>query len=154
MKSLFAIEVLTMDEKKSLLVTLIQKENISATVTLSEKLGVEPNVVVSMINDLLVTGELIGSLTEDSSRFYKSSVKISTAPTIPREEKLPKFLSYDTKPGKVITVIGFFILAGGVIINALATDVTEQNYAAILILIGLFVFLLGLYLVARRGAPD
>ena len=143
-----------MEDKKSLLVNLILNKNISAIVTLSEKLGIEPDDVVSMLNELLISGELIGSLTEDGSRFFKSSVKVSNAPIIHRDEKLPKFLSYNTKPGKVIAIIGFLVLAGGLIANALAADVTEQNFAAILILVGLLVFLIGLYLVARRGTPD
>jgi hypothetical protein len=145
---------MTMEEKKSQLVNLILNKNISATVTMSEKLGVDTSDVISMINELLVTGDLSGSLTEDGSRFYKSSVKVSTAPTIPRDEKLPKFLSYDTRPGKVIAIIGFLVLAGGVVVNAFAADISDQNLAALLILIGLLVFLIGLYFVARRGTLD
>jgi multisubunit Na+/H+ antiporter MnhB subunit len=63
-------------------------------------------------------------------------------------------MSYNSKPGKTIALIGFLVLAGGVIINASATDIQEQNIAAVLILIGLLVFLIGLYFIARRETPD
>ncbi len=148
------IEVLTLEEKKSQLIRLIMIENISAIVTMSDKLGIDPDRVILLINELLSAGELEGSLTEDCSRFFKSTVKVSTAPVISREEELPDFLTYTTRPGKVVAVIGFLILAGGLIVNAFALDIEEQNFAAILILIGLLVFLIGLYLIARRGTPD
>jgi hypothetical protein len=147
-------EDLIMEDKKSQLLKLILKENISAIVTMSEKLDAKPSDVISMINTLLSTGELEGSLTEDGSRFFKSSVKVSAAPLIHREEEPPKFLSYNARPGKVIAVIGFLVLIGGVIINAIASNADVQNFAAILMLIGLPVFLIGLYLIARRGTPD
>jgi len=148
------IEVVTMEDKKSQLVELILVQNISAIVTLSERLNIDQDDVIVMINDLLSTGELQGSLTEDSTRFFKSSVKVSVAPVIEREEKLPSFLTYNTKPGKVTALIGFLVLAGGLTVNAFAQDIAEQNFAAILILIGLLVFLIGLFLIARRDTPD
>ena len=143
-----------MEGKKSQLIKLIQTENISAIVTMSEKLKVDPEDVIIIINELLSSGVLQGSITEDGSRFFKSTVKVSAAPVIQRDDELPKFLSYNTRPGKFTAVIGFLILAGGVIFNAFASNIEEQNFATIFILIGLLVLLVGLYLIARRGTPD
>jgi hypothetical protein len=147
-------EVVKLEEKKSQLKQLILKENISAIVVISEKLSIDPETAIAMIDELITEGQMIGSFSEDKSRFFKSAVTVSKAPVIPREEKPPEFMSYNSKPGKVMASIGFLILAGGVIINAFATDIQEQTFASILILIGLLVFLIGLYSIARRGAPD
>lgn len=148
------IEVVTMEDKKSQLVKLILSDNISAIVTMGEKLNIDPEDVTLLINELLSAGELLGTISKDGSRFFKTNVRVSEAPVIPRDEELPKFLSYNTKPGKVISVIGFLVLVGGLTINAIARDLTEQNFAAILIFIGLLVFLIGLYMIAKRGTPD
>ena len=143
-----------MEDKSELLTKLILQENISAIVVLSERTGLKTDDVVDMINELVSKGRLNGTLTEDGSRFFKSTVKVSDARVIPRDEKLPAFLSYNTKPGRVTAIVGLLILASGVIVTILATDLQEQNFAALLILIGLVVFLLGLYFIARRGSPS
>jgi len=143
-----------LEDKKSELVKLISEQNISAIVTLSERLSINTEDVIVLINELLSMGELEGSLTDDSSRFFKSSVKVSIAPVISREDELPSFLTYNTRLGKIVTLIGFLVLAGGLIVNAFAQDIQEQNFAAILILLGLLVFFIGLYWITRRGTPD
>jgi hypothetical protein len=121
---------------------------------LSERTGLKTDDVADLINELMSKGKLNGTLTEDSSRFFKSTVKVSDARVIPREEKLPEFLSYNTKPGKVTAIVGFLILASGGLATVLASDLQEENFAALLIFVGLLVFLLGLYFIARRGSPS
>jgi hypothetical protein len=143
-----------MDDKEQLLHDLILKENLSAIVTIAERLSIEPDEVRLIIMDLLGRGELNGNLAEDGQRFFKSTIKVSSAPVIYRHEEQPGFLTYNAKPGKIIAIIGFFILAAGVTMNAFASDIQEQNLAIVLILVGLMSFLIGLYLIARRGTPD
>ena len=109
--------------------------------------------VVQEINELLDSGELKGTLTEDGKRFFKSDVKLSKAPTIERTDAPPSFLGFNTKPGLTTALVGFLIIAGGVVVNAYAADATEQNFAAILILVGLFITIAGLYFVSRRQTP-
>ena len=143
-----------MEDKGELLTRLILQENISAIAILRERTGLKTDDVIDMINELMGKGKLNGTLTEDGSRFFKSTVKVSDARVIPRDEKLPEFLSYNTKPGKVTAIVGFLILASGAVVTVFASDLQEQNFAALLMLIGLLVFLLGLYFIARRGAPS
>ena len=81
-------------------------------------------------------------------------MKVSVAPVISREDEQPGFLTYNTRPGKIIALIGFLVLAGGLTFNTFVQDIQGQNFAAILILVGLLVFLIGLYWIARRGTPD
>ena len=143
-----------MEEKKKMLINLVFEHNVSAIVTMSEKLKVEPEVVIELINELVSEGKLQGTITEDESRFFRSDAKVSDAPVIERVDKLPEFLAYNTRPGYVISIIGAIILVGGALVNANATDVSEQNFAAGLFLIGLLILFGGLYLVAKRNPPD
>ena len=143
-----------MSEKKEMLVNLIVKLNVSAIITLSEKLEIEPEAVIELIDELITEGKLKGTVTEDQKRFFRSDAKVSDAPVIEREDRMPEFLSYNTKPGYVIAIIGALILVGGVLVNANATDAPEQSFAAGLFLIGLAILFSGLYFVARRKTPD
>lgn len=143
-----------MSEKKEKLVSLVTEHNVSAIITMSEKLKIKPEEVLELINELLSEGKLLGTITEDNKRFFRSDAKVSHAPVIEREEAVPKFLNYNTKPGYIIAIIGGIILGSGAVINNYAIDSTEQDIAAILFLIGLFVLFFGLFLVAKRNTPD
>ncbi|TFH10042.1 MAG: hypothetical protein E4H14_03350 [Candidatus Thorarchaeota archaeon] len=143
-----------MSEKKEMVVNLIVKRNVSAIITLSEKLEIETEAVIELINELISEGKLQGTFTEDGKRFFRSDAKVSDAPVIEREDIMPEFLSYNTKPGYVIAIIGALILGGGAIVNIYATDATEYDFAAILFLIGILILFTGLYLVAKRNPPS
>jgi len=143
-----------MSEKKEPLVKLIVDLNISAIVTMSEKLDVAPEEIIKLIDELISEGRIYGTITEDGKRFFKSDAKVSDAPVIERSQTMPEFLSYNTRPGYVIAIIGAIILGVGAMVNSYATDAAEQNFAAILFLFGLLILFGGLYLVARRKTPD
>lgn len=143
-----------MSEKEKKLVSLVVELNVSAIVTLSEKLEIEPEAVIEMINELISDGKLQGTITEDGKRFFRSDAKVSDAPVIEREDTIPEFLSYNTRPGYIVAIIGAVILVSGGIVNVNAADAVEQNFAAGLFLLGLAVLFAGLYYVARRNTPD
>ena len=142
-----------MSDKKEELLHLVKNENVSAIETLVNRLELTSDEVVQLIESLLESGELKGTLTEDRKRFFKTDVELSKAPTIERADAPPSFLDFNTRPAFVIALIGFLIVAGGVIVNVYAADIVEQNFAAILILIGLFIAIAGLYGVSRRQTP-
>ncbi|MBE0526570.1 MAG: hypothetical protein IH631_06475 [Candidatus Thorarchaeota archaeon] len=143
-----------MNEKKEMLVSLVNEHNVSAIITMSEKLKIEPEEVVELINELLSEGKLQGTITEDNMRFFKSDAKVSDAPVIEHEEKLPEFLTYDTRPGFAISIFGVIVLVGGSLVSIYASDTSEQDFAAGLFLIGLLIMFGGLYLVAKHKTPD
>jgi hypothetical protein len=143
-----------MENKKQSLLNLILAENLSAIVTMANRLKIKPEEVRTLIRELLTKGELEGSLTEDGQRFYKSSITVSTAPVIHRDEKQPDFLAYDTRPGTIVAVIGFSILIIAVAMTAFNASIIMQNLAVMLIFVGLIIFLSGLYLIARRNTPS
>ncbi len=143
-----------MNENKEKLVNLVVEHNVSAITILSEKLKLDPEAVIELINELVSENELHGVISEDGKRFFSSDAKVSDAPVIHRDDKQLEFLSYDTRPGKVIAIIGFIVLIGAVLVNNYATDVNEHDFAAILFFVGLTIFLGGLYLVTKRDTPD
>ena len=143
-----------MSEKKAKLVNLVVEHNVSAIVTLSEKLGIEPENVIELIKDLIFDGKLQGTITEDDKRFFRSDAKVSDAPVIEREDTMPEFLSYNTRPGYVIAALGAIILIAGGFVSVNAADAAEQNFAAGFFLLGLAILFAGLFYVARRKTPD
>jgi hypothetical protein len=143
-----------LEDKKERLVSLIIDHNVSAIVTFSEKLGLEKKDVIRLLDELVAEERLHGSITDDGTRFFRSDAKVSTAPVIEREEKLPEFLSYNTRPGYIIALIGIFILVAAGVISVTAADITQQNFGAVLFFIGLVVLFIGGWFVARRKTPD
>lgn len=142
-----------MSGKKDELVDLVMNENVSAIQILVDRLDITSDEAIELINELLGENRLNGTLTEDGTRFFKTDVKLSKAPTIERDDDPPDFTSFNSRPRIVITIIGFIIVAAGVIVNSFSTDAVEQNFAAILILAGIFVAFTGLYLISKRKTP-
>jgi len=143
-----------MNENKEKLLHLVVENNVSAIMILSEKLELDPEAVTELINELVTENALHGVISEDGKRFFRNDAKVSGAPVIHRNESMPEFLSYDTRPGKAIAIIGFLVLIGGGLVSYYATDVAEADFAAILFLVGLAIFLGGLYLATKRDTPD
>jgi hypothetical protein len=143
-----------LSDKREELIDLIMNGNVSAIAILVDRLEIPSEEVVVIIKELLDEGRLSGSLTEDEQRFFKSEVKLSEAPAIDSGVKPPEFLSFNTKPPIIVSIVGFLIIALGLIINANAADIVEQNFAAVLLFVGLFVTMIGLYWVSQRKTPS
>lgn len=129
------------------------KENVSAVEILVDRMEISSDEVVELIKDLIVSGELNGTLTEDEKRFFKSDVKLSDAPTIEREEPPPSFLSFNARPAIAVTILGFIVLGSGFVVNSFAIDEAEQSFATILIFLGLMIALSGCYCISQRQTP-
>lgn len=142
-----------MSEKEDELIDLIMNENVSAIQILVDRLEIISDDVIELINKLLDEGKLKGSLTEDGVRFFKSEVKLSKAPAIERDDGPPSFMNFNARPGIVAALVGFIIIAAGLIVNTYALDAIEQNFAAVLILVGLIITMVGLYLLSKRKTP-
>ena len=143
-----------MSDKKDGLIDLVMNKNVSGIQILADRLKISTEEAIELINELLEDGKLNGTLTEDGSRFFKSDVKLSAAPTIEREDAPPSFMDFNTKPAIATVVVGIIIMVFGLVINAFALDVVEQNFAAVLIFVGLMIFLAGLYIISRRKTPS
>jgi hypothetical protein len=128
-------------------------ENVSAVEILADRLELASDEVVQIIKELLDSGELKGALAEDESRFFKSDVKLSSAPAIGREDSPPSFLSFNSKPAISLAVVGFLVIAGGIVVFVYGRNTLEQNVGAILFLVGLIVAFIGLYWIAKHPTP-
>ncbi len=138
---------------KDKLIELIVRENVSAVETMANALETTSEEVIEILSKLVESGDLRGVLTEDGTRFYKSTVKLSDAPRIERKETQPSFMTFNTRPAIITTTVGFLLIAVGVIVNTFATDIIEQNFAAVLILFGLIISMSGLYCFSQRKTP-
>ncbi len=143
-----------MSQKKQELIDIIMVENVSAIQIIESRLAITSEEIISLINELLKTGELKGTLTDDGSRFYKSVVKLSDAPKIERDETLPSFMSFNTRPALITSTVGILLISGGLLVNTFAGDIIESNFAAILILIGIIILMIGLYTLSKRKTPS
>ncbi len=143
-----------MSEKKDEMIELIMNQSVSGIQILTDRLEITSDEVIELINELLEEGELKGTLTEDGTRFFKSEVKLSAAPTIGRDDDQPDFMTFNARPAIVTMIVGFIIIVLGLIVNVFALDVVEQSFAAILIFFGLMIFFAGLYLLSRRKTPS
>ena len=143
-----------MTDKKSELVELVNKENVSAIRIIGDILEIAPEEVIEFIKELLATGTIHGSLTEDGERFYKSEIKLSDAPVIPSGPQTPSFLNFDTRPGIITSIIGLVIIILGVILNSNVLFIMEQDLGAIVIFLGIITLFSGMYCLSRRKTPE
>ena len=143
-----------MSDKKDELIDLVMKQNVSGIQIFAARLQITTEEVIKLVNELLEEGKLNGTLTEDSSRFFKSEVKLSEAPSIGRDEDPPSFMNFSTRPAMISMIVGIIIIVFGLIVNVFAVDAVEQNFAAVLIFLGLMVFFAGLYYLSKRKTPS
>jgi hypothetical protein len=139
--------------RKSNLVELVNKENVSAIRIMADRLDIPPEEVRVLIDESLSEGTIQGSMTDDGERFFKSDIKLSEAPVLPSEDRAPEFLDFDTRPGLATSILGLAIIAFGLIANANAMDMVEQNFGAIVIFVGMIILFSGMYCLSRRKTP-
>ena len=143
-----------MNDKKDMLEKLVKNENVSSLEVMLAELGIPHDKTVALLHELIAEGRIHGRISEDEKRFWRSDVRVSEAPVIPRDDKLPAFLDYDTRPGKGLSIVGCLIDIIAIIILAYATDTAERDFGAIVFFVGLVLLLSGLYCVSRRDSPD
>ncbi|MHA2140309.1 MAG: hypothetical protein ACXADC_05335 [Candidatus Thorarchaeota archaeon] len=144
-----------MTDTKTRLKSMVD-DNISSIQMMGEKLGMELDDVVSLLNEMINEGMIEGHVTGDGLRFFREKVEVSKAPKIHAEDDVPDFLKYDTRPGKIIALIGFIVVIAGLVVSYSASESQSAfllNAAALLLLAGVFLMMLGGYQVSRRPAP-
>ena len=132
--------------KKSDLIELVNKENVSAIRIMADSLDITPDDVRTLIEEALSEGTLVGTMTEDGERFYKSEFKLSDAPVISSEAKAPEFMDFNTRPGLLISIIGVAIIGFGLYIS--------QDLGTILVFVGIIMLFSGMFYVSRRKTPS
>ncbi|MHA1484099.1 MAG: hypothetical protein ACTSPR_02135 [Candidatus Thorarchaeota archaeon] len=143
-----------MTNTREKLVHLINIDDLSSVQMFSGELGISQEEVRILLTELTEEGTLKGYLTEDGKRYFKRDTKISEAPVIPREETVPDFLKFDTRPGKIAAVFGLVLAAIGAygLVNA-GDNLQMENFSAVLTLIGAVVAMAGGFYLTMRKAP-
>jgi hypothetical protein len=132
------------------------KENISSIQMMSERLGVGMEEVISLLNEMISEGSLEGQVTPDGLRFFREKVKVSEAPKIELRDEGPAFLKYNTRPGKIIAIMGFAVVIVGLGASYMAAEAQSiifLNASLLLLGIGFILMMLGGCQVSRRPAP-
>lgn len=142
-----------MTEKKAELITLVNKENVSAIRIMADRLEISPEEVRELIGELLAAGTIQGSMTDDGERFFKSEIKLSKAPAIPIGNQTPTFMKFDTRPGIITSITGLVIIAFGLIVITNALDIVENDFGAIVIFAGMIILFSGMYCLSQRKTP-
>lgn len=143
-----------MTKKSSELAALINNENVSAIQTMVDELEISSEEVRELIRELLSSGAIQGSFTEDGKRFFKSEVKLSEAPSIPIGDQTPTFMKFDTRPGIITSVVGLITTAFGLIINSNAIPGLSQDMGVIVLFIGIIILFSGMYCLSMRKTPS
>ncbi len=144
-----------MTDAKIRLRTLVE-DNVSSVQMMSERLGVEMEEVVSLLNEMIGEGSIEGQVTPDGLRFYRSKVRVSEAPRVPVKDEGPAFLKYNTRPGRIMAILGFIAVIAGLGVSFIASEsqsVFMLNVSMLLLLVGTIIMILGAYQVGRRPAP-
>ena len=136
------------------LVNLVNYEGYSSIEFLSDKLCIGEENVREMIKKLVAEGELQGSISSDGSRFYKSNVKVSTAPKIAKSESDITIETPSQKLGVYIIFLGIAIIATGILLpQFLSIDLMGGGVDFFIIISGFVALLSGLCYVSK-GTTD
>ena len=136
------------------LVNLVNYEGYSSILFISERLDVNQDTVLELIQKLMDSGELQGTLSEDNTRFFKSDVKISTAPALPNHEPNITVETPNIKLGLYAIVAGIVIIAIGLLLPAFILELADSGGNAAVVISGFAALLGGLCYVSRGGAAD
>jgi hypothetical protein len=135
------------------LVELVER-NVSSIDLLSSQIGIAPEEIRRMLIELVEEGTLSGRLTSDGSRFYRSDVKTSDAPTIASAPQLV-IERRDTRPGILIMLSGIIMfIAGNLLVNLNVEFSVLWSIGSAVILIGPLVLVAGMFYVSRLNPPE
>jgi hypothetical protein len=135
------------------LVDLVER-NVSSIDMLSSQTGLSPEETQKMLLELVEEGKLSGRLTSDGSRFYRSDVKTSDAPTIASTPETV-IVKKDTRPGILIMISGIIMfLAGNLLVNLNVEFSTLWNIGSAVIFLGPLVLIAGMLYVSRLNPPQ
>lgn len=143
--------VIALAEEKEKLVRLILDEDISSILLLSEKLGLDGDAIRNLLEQLVQEGALNGYLTEDGKRFFRRDVEVSHKPIIHREDPPSRIIERDNKSLKWVAIFGGFLMANGFgMMLTSQGDLSIENFAVALMLVGAIFAMCGCYLIASQ----
>ncbi|MHA2356948.1 MAG: hypothetical protein ACXADC_17395 [Candidatus Thorarchaeota archaeon] len=118
---------------------------------LSSQLGLSSGQTQKMLIDLVEEGKLDGKLSSDGSRFFRSDVKTSDAPTLESAPEL-EFKQQDARPGILIMISGIVLyIIGNLLVNLNVEFEILWNLGSSLVFAGPLVLIAGLLYVSRMN---
>ena len=141
----------TLEEK---LENLVNYEGYSSILFISERLDVNQETVLELLQKLIDAGKIQGTLSSDNTRFFKSEVKISSAPALPHQEPVVTVVKPNVKLGLYAIVAGIVIISVGLLLPQFVFELAESGINAAVVMSGFATLLAGLCYISRGGAAD
>ena len=136
------------------LVNLVNYEGYSSVLFISERLDIDQTTVIDLLQKLMDAGELQGSISSDNTRFYKSEVRLSTAPALPNQEPIVSVEKPSLKLGIYAIILGIIIISTGFILPLFILGLADSGANAAVVMSGFATLLGGLCFISRGGAAD
>ncbi len=138
---------------ESTLYDTVVSSKISSLEIISNRTGIDEEIVYDTIESLVEIGSLEGSFTDDKKRFFLTDVKTSDAPILDNHDAGLEMKSADTKSAKAVALLGIVMFVSGQILRGLVAVHTGMESACTAIfMIGLVVLFAG-WLRFRRLNP-
>lgn len=132
------------------LVDLVE-QNWSSVDMMSERLGLAPEDTQKMLLELVEEGKIVGRLTPDGERFFKTDVKVSDAPVIASTQEVEAEGS-DARPGILIMITGVALyVIGNILVNVNPEFEFLWNLGSSLVFLGPLVLIGGLFYISRMN---
>jgi len=135
-------------EESSPIIELIESSGVSSIRMIASALEMDVENVTIEIESLIQKGILHGYITEDRTRFFKTDVKISKAPSVRSNADEFVIQQPETRSSKYTMIAGLLSITSGFVARALLPlSEIAQSIGASLVLIGMAILAAGwLYL--------
>ncbi|MCK5239676.1 MAG: hypothetical protein KAR33_09030 [Candidatus Thorarchaeota archaeon] len=133
------------------IVEVIERYKMSSISMIASHLEMEEETVLIKIEELISAGTLVGKLSEDGTRFFKSNVKVSEAPVIPSTYQAVEIEEPDTKVGKYSMIAGIASIVSGLVLRSITgLSLAMTNMSTSLTLFGFVILAAGWLYISRK----
>jgi len=138
-------------DPENAMVELIETQKLSSISMIASKLELDEDDIRIHLSDLVNAGAINGTLTEDGTRFFLSSIRVSEAPIIRTNTESVAIEQPDTKIGKYVAMAGLSSIIAGFVIRGLSGSLESfANIGASAILMGMALLAGGWLYVSRK----
>jgi DNA-binding Lrp family transcriptional regulator len=132
------------------LINSVNYEGYSSILHISERLDVNQEVVLELIQKLIDESKLQGFINNNNTRFFKSKVKISTALALPNHEPNITVEGPNQKLGIFTIILSILIISTGLILPQFILEAAENGANAVVVISGFVTLLSGLFYISRE----
>ena len=133
------------------LIEYLDSSNISSIELIARAIRMNEEDVVLTLEGFIESGLVHGTISDDKTRFFKSNVQISSAPSIRSNAEELIIESPDTSVSKYTMFGGLASIIGGLVTRALTPlSDTFQSIGASFVLIGIAILAGGWLMLSRK----